>query len=313
MKVSEFKNRIKPWMLPVAMLLGIVLHNYIGYVAFLSKYLIFVMLLITYCRLKWSDFHIGPYIGWLLGVQIIGAAALYFILRPLDPVVAQGIFICVFCPTATAAPVITGMLGGSVAKVATYSLFSHLSVAILTPPLLSLMTESADISFAGSLLAISQSVLPLILGPLALTTLLARFAPRAHDAISGHQGLSFYIWALALIIVVGNSVSFLMKEPANMIPQMLLLGAGALAVCVTQFAIGRRIGHRFGDAVSGAQSLGQKNTVLAIWLTLTYLNPLASTAPAAYVAWHNIVNSYQIFRKERASHKAHNTSNSVSA
>ncbi len=98
------------------------------------------------------------------------------------------------------------------------------------------MTESADISFAGSLLAISQSVLPLILGPLALTALLARFAPRAHDAISGHQGLSFYIWALALIIVVGNSVSFLMKEPANMIPQMLLLGAGALAVCVTQFA-----------------------------------------------------------------------------
>ena len=60
MKVSEFKNRIKPWMLPVAMLLGIVLHNYIGYVAFLSKYLIFVMLLITYCRLKWSDFHNGP-------------------------------------------------------------------------------------------------------------------------------------------------------------------------------------------------------------------------------------------------------------
>lgn len=287
-------------MLPIAMLLGVLLHNYIGYVAFLSKYLIFIMLLITYCRLKIKDFHVGPYIGWLLGVQVLGALLLYFLLKPLDPVFAQGIFICVFCPTATAAPVITGMLGGSVAKVATYSLFSHLTVALLTPPLLSMMNESADIAFVDSLLTIAQSVLPLILGPLAVAALLARFSPKTHDAISTHQGLSFYIWALALILVVGNSVSFLMKEPAEMIPQMLLLAAGALAACVLQFAIGRRIGRKFGDPVSGAQSLGQKNTVLAIWLTLTYLNPLASTAPAAYVAWHNIVNSLQIFRKERA-------------
>lgn len=289
-------------MLPIAMLLGVLLHNYIGYVAFMSKYLIFIMLLITYCRLKVKDFHAGAYIGWLLGVQVIGAIALYFLLRPLDPVLAQGIFICVFCPTATAAPVITGMLGGSVAKVATYSLFSHLTVAFLTPPLLSMMNEGATIQFTDSLLTIAQSVLPLIIGPLALAALLGRFSPKTHDAISNHQGLSFYIWALALIIVVGNSVSFLMSEPAAMIPQMLMLAAGALVVCAAQFAIGRRIGRKFGDPVSGAQSLGQKNTVLAIWLTLTYLNPLASTAPAAYVAWHNIVNSLQIFRKERAIH-----------
>lgn len=302
MKFSEFKHRIKPWMLPIAMLLGVLLHNYIGYVAFTSKYLIFIMLLITYCRLKVKDFHAGAYIGWLLGVQVIGAIALYFLLRPLDPVLAQGIFICVFCPTATAAPVITGMLGGSVAKVATYSLFSHLTVAFLTPPLLSMMNEGVDIQFTDSLLTIAQSVLPLIIGPLALAALLGRFSPKTHDAISNHQGLSFYIWALALIIVVGNSVSFLISEPAAMIPQMLMLAAGALVVCAAQFAIGRRIGRKFGDPVSGAQSLGQKNTVLAIWLTLTYLNPLASTAPAAYVAWHNIVNSLQIFRKERAIH-----------
>ncbi len=290
-------------MLPIAMLLGALLHNYIGYVAFMSKYLIFIMLLITYCRLKISDFHLGSYIGWLLGVQIMGAIALYCIVRPLDPVVAQGIFICVFCPTATAAPVITGMLGGSIAKVATYSLFSHLTVAFLTPPLLSMMNEGTDISFIDSLLTIAQSVLPLIVGPLAIAALLARFSPKAHDAISSHQGLSFYIWAFALIIVVGNSVSFLMSEPANMIPQMLILASGALVVCVAQFYIGRRIGKKFGDPVSGAQSLGQKNTVLAIWLTLTYLDPLASTAPAAYVAWHNIVNSLQIFHKERTIHK----------
>ena len=237
MTFSEFKHRIKPWMLPIAMCLGVLLHNYIGYVAFMSKYLIFIMLLITYCRLKAKDFHVGAYIGWLLGVQIIGAIALYFLLKPLDPVLAQGIFICIFCPTATAAPVITGMLGGSVAKVATYSLFSHLTVAFLTPPLLSLMNDGADIPFTDSLLTIAQSVLPLIIGPLALAALLGRFSPKTHDAISNHQGLSFYIWALALIIVVGNSVRTGHNDSADAY-------AGSRSTCGMRGAIRHRAPHR---------------------------------------------------------------------
>ncbi len=298
MNIATFRQRVKPLMLPIAMLLGILFHDSIGRLEFLSRYLIFTMLLITYCRLKTSDFHIGHYIWLLLAVQIGGSVALYMLLRPFDEVLAQGAFICVFCPTATAAPVITGMLGGSIGRVAVYSLFSHVSVAFLAPVLLTWMGgETAEgISFTTSLLAIARSVLPLILGPLAIAALLGRFTPKVKSSIAGHQGLSFYIWAFSLIIVVGNSVSFLMKEPPSTIPQIVLLAGVALLACLSQFLIGRRIGARYADRVSGAQSLGQKNTVLAIWLTLTYLNPLASAAPAAYVAWHNIVNSYQIYR-----------------
>lgn len=302
--MSSFRKRIKPWMLPIAMILGVLLHNYIGYVAFMSKYLIFIMLLITYCRVRPSDFHVGPYIWLLLGAQIAGACAIYLALSPINEMLAQGAFICVFCPTATAAPVITGMLGGSIPKVATYSLFSHLAVAFLAPPLLSYMGDGAGISFGESLMSIAQNVLPLILGPLALALLMQRYVPRVHSSIASHQGLSFYIWAFALILVVGNSVTFLLREPASMIPLMLALAGVALLACIAQFAVGRMIGRRYGDPVSGAQSLGQKNTVLAIWLTLTYLNPVASAAPAAYVAWHNIVNSWQIYRRERAASHA---------
>lgn len=287
-------------MLPIAMLLGVLFHESIGQVAFLSRYLIFTMLLITYCRLKTSDFHIGRYIWLLLAVQLGGAVGAYLLLKPFDEVLAQGAFICIFCPTATAAPVITGMLGGSVGRVAVYSFFSHISVAFLAPVLLTWIGDSAaaGIGFGESLLAIAQSVLPLILGPLAIAALMGRFAPRAKAAVANHQGLSFYIWAFALLIVVGNSVSFLMREPASAIPQILLLALVAFIACVAQFWTGRKIGSRYADKVSGAQSLGQKNTVLAIWLALTYLNPLASAAPAAYVAWHNIVNSYQIYRNQ---------------
>lgn len=285
------------------MLVGVVFHEYIHYIAFLSKYLIFVMLLITYCRVKMSDFHTGPYIWWLLAVQLGGAVAVYLVLEPFSPELAQGAFICIFCPTATAAPVITGMLGGSVSRVATYSLFSHVSVALLAPMLLSFMSPETHISFGESVVVIARSVLPLILGPLALAFLFQRYAPRVHAGIAGHQGLSFYIWAVALIIVVGNSVSFLMKQPADKLPEILMLASVSLLVCLGLFGVGRRIGARFGDKISAAQSLGQKNTVLAIWLALTYLNPIVSAAPAAYVAWHNTINSWQIYLHERKAGK----------
>lgn len=303
MKIAALRQKIKPWMLPIAMLVGIVFHEYIHYIAFLSKYLIFVMLLITYCRVKMSDFHTGPYIWWLLAVQLGGAVAVYLVLEPFSPELAQGAFICIFCPTATAAPVITGMLGGSVSRVATYSLFSHVSVALLAPMLLSFMSPETHISFGESVVVIARSVLPLILGPLALAFLFQRYAPRIHAGIAGHQGLSFYIWAVALIIVVGNSVSFLMKQPVDKLPEILMLASVSLLVCLGLFGVGRRIGARFGDKISAAQSLGQKNTVLAIWLALTYLNPIVSAAPAAYVAWHNTINSWQIYLHERKAGK----------
>lgn len=303
MKIAALRQKIKPWMLPIAMLVGIVFHEYIHYIAFLSKYLIFVMLLITYCRVKMSDFHTGPYIWWLLAVQLGGAVAVYLALEPFSPELAQGAFICIFCPTATAAPVITGMLGGSVSRVATYSLFSHVSVALLAPMLLSFMSPETHIFFGESVMVIARSVLPLILGPLALAFLFQRYAPRVHAGIAGHQGLSFYIWAVALIIVVGNSVSFLMKQPVDKLPEILMLASVSLLVCLGLFGVGRRIGVRFGDKISAAQSLGQKNTVLAIWLALTYLNPIVSAAPAAYVAWHNTINSWQIYLHERKAGK----------
>lgn len=290
-------------MLPLAMLIGLVFHDYIHYVAFLSKPLIFVMLLITYCRVKISDFHVGRYIWWLLAVQLLGSFAVYLALNPLNHELATGAFICIFCPTATAAPVITGMLGGSVSKVATYSLFSHVSVAFLAPPLLSYMEPDATITFSESLTSISFTVLPLILGPLVIALIMQRYSPRVHTTIANHQSLSFYIWAVALIIVVGNSVSFLLKQPVEKLPEIIMLAVLSLIICLVLFISGRKIGNRFGDKISGAQSLGQKNTVLAIWLALTYLHPIVSAAPAAYVAWHNTVNSYQIYLHEKRLYK----------
>lgn len=300
MNTAELRQKLKPWMLPIAMLGGVLFHNMIDAISFLAPYLIFVMLLITFCKVKPGEFRITRLSKTLIAIQILGSLALYMLLLPIDPVLAQGTFICVFCPTATAAPVITGMLGGSIARVATYSIVSNVFVAVLAPLLFTMMGTSADISFFDSVVLIATRVVPLIVLPLFTALAMRVVTPKAHNVLATHQSLSFYIWAVSLFIVVGRAVSFIISEPSGAIPRMCLLALLSLTVCCMQFYFGRKAGRACGDKIAGAQGLGQKNTVLAIWMALTYLDPLSSVAPAAYVAWQNIINSAQLYYKTKS-------------
>ncbi|MDE5774454.1 MAG: transporter [Muribaculaceae bacterium] len=295
----------KSLMLPIALIGGAVFHQWMGYVTFLSPYLIFVMLFITYCKLRLSDLRLGKFEWGLLILQLCLSAAVYALTAPFNHVVGEGIFICIFVPTATAAPVITSMLGGSISRVATYSLLCNLVIAVIGPIVLAAIGDNADMTFIQSFLLILRQVAPLLILPLLLALLFRRLLPRLHSYVVQRQQLSFYLWAISLFIIVGSCVSFAIKNwtPQNNI-SMILLCIGALAACIIQFYIGRRYGAAFQDPVAGGQSLMQKNTVLAVWLALAYMNPIASVAPAAYIAWQNIINSWQLINRDRFGNKS---------
>ena len=302
MNIARFRQMIKPWMLPIAMVIGMIFHSAIESVQFLAPYLIFIMLLITFCKVNPRDLKFGRLSWILLGVQLLGGVGVYFALRPVSAALAEGAFICVFCPTATAAPVITGMLGGSVTRVAMYSIISNVAVALTAPVLFEYMggeSLTGGVSFVEGFATICAKVGPLIILPLLTAFLLKALVPKVHHAVATHQSLSFYIWAISLIIVVGKSVSFVMSEPSGAVPMMIAIAVAALVVCVIQFIIGRKIGRRFGDPVAGAQGLAQKNTVLAIWMALNFLSPISSVGPASYILWQNTINSAQIYFKTR--------------
>ena len=48
-------KKLKGYMMPIAMTLGIILHKYVGELSFIIPYLIFVMLLLTYVKLSWKE------------------------------------------------------------------------------------------------------------------------------------------------------------------------------------------------------------------------------------------------------------------
>ncbi len=301
MKLALLRQKIKPLMLPIAMVIGAVFHNYIGYVKFLAPWLIFTMLFITFCKVKIHEFRITSLSWSLLFVQIVGSLAVYFAILPFNKEIAVSTFICVFCPTATAAPVITGMLGGSVPRLATYSIVSNITVAILAPLLFSLMGSDSGLGFMEATATISLKVVPLIILPLVIALILQLVLPKVHKVVAEKQSISFYLWSVSLIIVVGNAVSYMIQHHEHGW-EMIIMALLSLMVCCAQFIIGRIIGRRCGDKIAGAQGLGQKNTVLAIWMALTFFHPVTSVGAAAYVAWQNIINSAQLYVKARKGH-----------
>ena len=73
-----------------------------------------------------------------------------------------------------------------------------------------------------------------------------------------------------------------------------LMALVSLVCCVLQFALGRYIGK-----VTAGQALGQKNTVFAIWMAYTFMTPETAIIGGLYSIWHNVFNSWQLYRAAR--------------
>ena len=290
---------LKDWILPIAMITGALTYKWVGHLSFLMPYLLFVMLLLTFCKISFKDIKFHPAHIWLLLIQLVCSVGLYYILLPFDDVIAQGAMLCLLAPTATAAAVITGMLGGNVGFLTTYVLFCNVAVAVAAPVYFTLTGVNEDLSFLQSVLYICQKVLPILILPLIIAIAMRYLTPKIHKALLSIPKLAFYIWVCALTIVTGTTVQFMLNQSnANYKTEIGLLVV-SLILCCLQFLVGRRIGRRYGDPISSGQGLGQKNTVLAIWMAQTYLHPLTAIAPAGYILWQNIINSYQLYRKNK--------------
>lgn len=303
---AKIPQKAQTIMMPVAMVVGGLFHNYTGSLGVLTPFLIILMLFIPFCGVRLRDLKLSGLHMNLLLFQAVVCVLAYALIQLFDTRLAQGAMICILAPTATSAVVIAAMLGARVSTMLTYSLLSNFAVAVGAPLLFAAISPVADVSFWASSARIFLRVIPVLILPFAGAILVRRFVPRIADRISGWQPASFYIWIGALTIVSGSVVNFIAAQTGLSLGAGLALAGMALVICVMQFATGRYIGKRYGDKVAGGQALGQKNTILAIWLAQTYLNPASSIAPASYVVWQTIINSLQLWYRGRKNRKSDN-------
>ena len=290
---------IKDWTLPLAMILGGIFYTFFNSIAALTPYLIFAMLLLTFCKLSPGEVRFSPLHIWLVAIQLIGSLAFYLLFFQFNSTLAESALICVLAPTATSAAVVTGMLGGSVACLTTYTLIGNLVVAIVAPVIFSLIGTHSDLAFMDSFIQICIKVGPLLIFPLLVAWGMQKFTPKTHGKLLSLHQLSFYLWAVALMIVTGRTVSFLLSQENPDILVEILIALSSLIICILQFTIGRKIGRKYNNTIAGGQGLGQKNTILAIWMAQVFLSPISSLGPASYVLWQNIINSWQLWKRRK--------------
>lgn len=285
------------------MCIGAIFYPLLQNLAFLTPYLVFLMLLVSYCNISLKELKLTKLHFWLLIIQIFGSIAVYGLVYMIDPIVAQGVMVCVLAPTATSAVVICGMLGGNTSSLTAYTLLCNMAVVIVAPILFALIGKEGHVSFIEAAVTIFQRVAILLILPLFIAICIRKFLPRIHIVIKKSQSISFYLWNTALIIVTAKTIQFIADQgDANFMTE-ILIAFGAMIVCISQFIVGRRLGRKYDDTVAGGQGLGQKNTILAIWMAQSYLNPISSIGPGAYVLWQNIINSYQVWRHRRRTGK----------
>lgn len=296
-------RNIRTFAMPLGMVAGAVLCRPITVLEEWSQgvimpVLIFAMLFLTYCKVDMRRMRLTWLHVWLLMIQFAGSVGILYALAPLGEVVAQGAMMCVLAPIAMAAVVIGGLLGADTESMTAFSLLCNLSTALVAPYLLHLAGGEGC-----TLAEILSKVAPLLILPFVAGQACRYVAKPVARWAAEHKNATFYIWLVALIIIIGRTTAFVIDQKAENIKIEFIMAGVALALCLAQFGIGRWLGRKYGDAVAGGQSLGQKNTVLAIWMAQTFLNPLSSVAPTAYILWQNMVNSWQLYRQERDSRK----------
>ena len=315
---------VKDWTLPVSMGAGALLYLLFAYVPQLDEaalffdpvmeailpLFMFLVLFVTFCKV---DFHKMRPVWWhlwvsifnLLFVGIVMALILSLHLKAEKLVLMEALLMCIISPCATAAAVVTQKLGGSLEQTTTYTFLSNFITVLLVPVCFPMIEKGADISFMSAFLKILYQVVVLLVVPMLLAYLVKHTMHRLHQKILSVKDLSFYLWGCSLMIVTGTTVKNILHAEASVLflAMIALLG---LVLCIIQFAVGRFIGHFFGRAQEAGQALGQKNTAFAIWLGITYLNPLSSVGPGCYILWQNIINSFEIWQ-ERQNNKGGKT------
>ena len=293
-------THLRSFVLPIAIVLGLLLHRWCAYLAFIIPYAIFLILLLNFAAVDVRKLRISKLSIWIMLFQILVSLGCYLLVKTLchNELVAQGLLIGILCPIACSVVVISCILGANRKTLTEYTILGNLMVAVVAPFYFSFIGIHQDMPFFTSFLLILSKIGPTIALPFFVALLLQLFLPKANDFLSKYKNYSFYIWAFLLLLTLGRTIDFVFLFGKGNEYNIFLLGVASIITCSVQFGFGKWLGHRNGDSIAGGQLLGQKNTAMGIWMATTYLNPLTSVFLAFYSVWQNIFNSWQIWRHD---------------
>ena len=303
----------------------------LGYKIFLPlkpslPWLIFFMLFFTFCKVNPKDLRLHKWHWVVLFLQIALSLAAYAITYLLtgSRFMAQGLMLCFVMPTATAAPIIAGKLGGSIQNLTTFTLLSNFATAIVVPVLFPLVNPLAEKAFWPAFTLIISHISPLLLGPFFGAWLLRisyQWRTKKEFVLpTSIAVVPFYLWVCSIVVLTATVTETVIANFYDQLSNILILLVASFFACLLQFGLGKLIGYHLPapskgkdyqdvlinpaaapktmegvSSITAGQAFGQKNTSLGVWMAQTYLHPLAALGAAAYIIWQNLFNSVQLF------------------
>ena len=198
MNILDF---LKKWTLPSGLIIGATVYLLFSRIAPLQPIgdavgpllvkllpvLIFVMLYITFCKIQTGDLRPRTWHFILQAIRILLSGLLVLSIlhttNPMTKLVLEGAFVCVICPTAAAAPVITERLGGSIASLTIYTILANVVTSIIIPLFFPMVEKSTEITFLTAFNLILRRITFVLIIPLCLAMLTRKFLPNVATRI----------------------------------------------------------------------------------------------------------------------------------
>ena len=310
----------------LSMLIGALGYKYLLPLKPILPWLIFFMLFFTFCKVNPLDLRLHKWHGVVLAAQILFSFLTYTLTLCLsgDPVLAQGLLMCFIMPTATAAPIIAGKMGGSIQNLTTFTLLSNFATAIIVPATFPLINPAADMTFWPAFLLILSRVAPLLLGPFFsawAVRLIYKWRTKNEFVLPVKIAVvPFYLWVASIVVLSAVVTETVVANFEVYLSSIIYLLIASFFICLLQFGLGKLIGYWLPapskgkdyqdvlinpaaapknmnevSSITAGQAFGQKNTSLGVWMAQTYLDPLSALGAAAYIIWQNLFNSAQLF------------------
>lgn len=291
-----YKTLLRTGQLLGALLLGILIPQG-GSLTFLVRYLLIGMLFIVFLQVKaekmipekshWKILCANLLIGLFCWGSVLALSG--------DRTLALAAFFTGIIPTACAAPVVIKFLDGSVEFTVTGFIINTVGISLALTGLIPLTTGNFTLSFFSR---VAGTLLLVIALPAAGAFLVRKFYKGAQGLAQKLGDVSFLMWNMMLFVTASSACRSIRETPEMGWKVLVWIGGLSCLICILNFTVGYWIVPKHLRR-EGSQVLGQKNTMLLLYIALTYGGPIPALGPTFYVLWQNLWNSFQMYSHDR--------------
>lgn len=272
-------------------LLGILLpagHH----LTFLIRYFVMTMLFFAFLDVKLERAMVTTDHIKVALLNMTIPLLVFFVIQPFDLMIALAAFVICSAPTAAGAPVMAVFMKKKVSFVTASVILTSPLMAMVIPFTLPLVSQvEGDVNAWQILLPVAQVVFI----PLILAQGIRNYWPKARAGLRKFHKIPFYLFLGNVYIASANATNYILHDELTAWYEFLWIALTIGVICIFQFKIGEWVGSKETYVESGL-ALGRKNTMFALWVALTFINPVTGLGPIFYIVFHNAYNSWQIHK-----------------